>query len=333
MSKKRILIKGLIRKMEKNNLSDKEISIIRQLKSSDSSGSKSKPLSRRELNQAVKRNKELLLERRNSTVRVKKKNIHSRVVYAAVAASVAVVLVLSIYNILQRPSDNITYEVVQNDNLHQSFSTEDNMKRITLADGSTVFLNRETSISLQKGKFNAYTREVWLEEGEAFFNITKDPKRPFIVHTKNGISTRVLGTSFNIKSYSVLNNQVISVNTGRVQVMKSDQEKIVVDPNFKVTITDEVGQFIPEKTNAQDVSDWMNGRIVFEKAPISEVAFRIKQYYDMDLIYNELHYSNDFIYTFFNPHTSSENVLSKICKLTNSSYRIDGSKVLLMKNN
>lgn len=334
MSKKKsVLIKGLLRKMQKNDVSEKEASLIRQLKSSYRKGSKSKSLSNRELNRAVKRNKELLLEKRNSTKRIEKSSRHNyRIIIGAVAASVAVILVLSLNNILQRPSDNLDHEVAQKDNLNQQFSTDKSMKRITLADGSTVFLNRETSVSLRRGKFNAHTREVWLDEGEAFFNITKDPNRPFIVHSNNGVSTRVLGTSFNIKSYSDLNNQVISVNSGRVQVTNREQEKIVLDPNYKVTIANEAGQFIPDETDAQTISEWRTGKIVFENASISEVAFRIKQYYNLELVYDESKFSNDFIYTFFTPETSIENVLSAICKLTNSSCKIDDTEILLMKH-
>src|SRR5690554_4435275 len=246
MSKKRILIKGLLRKMERKDLSGKEVSLIKHLKGTSQIRSKGKNLSKRELNRAVKRNKELLLLKRNGTIPVKKsRKLDHNFVIGTVAASIVIFLVFSLYNSLQKPSDFLANEITQNDNLDQRFSTDESVKKITLTDGSTVFLNKGTIISLRKGKFTAHTREVWLEEGEAFFDITKDTNRPFIVHSKNGISTRVLGTSFNIKSYSDLNNQVITVNTGRVQVINKEQERIVLDPNYKVTISNDVGQFIP----------------------------------------------------------------------------------------
>ena len=332
MNKKRILIKGLLRKMESKDLSEKEVSLIRHLKRNSHTVSKDRKLSKRELNRAVKRNKDLILKKRNDSTQVEKyRRLNYRIVIGSVAASVAIILVLSLYNSFLKPTDNLGYEIAQNNNIDQSFTTESDLKKITLPDGSTVFLNRETSISLRKGSFTAYTREIWLDEGEAFFNITKDLTRPFIVHTNNGNSTRVLGTSFNIKSYSNLDNQVISVNSGRVQVINKNEEKIILDPNYKVTISNSAGQFVPGTTDAQAVSDWRSGKIFFENAPISEVAFRIKQIYNMEVVYNESSFSDDYIYTFFTPESSIESVLTAICKLTKSTYKIDGTQIFITK--
>src|SRR5690554_5312629 len=331
MNNKRKLIKGLLRKMESNDLSEKEVSLIRNLKR-NSKTSEAGKLSKRELNRAVKRKKELLLKKRNGSTQVEKyRRLNYRIVIGSVAASVAIILVLSLYNNFLKPTDNLGYEIAQNNNIDQSFTTESDLKKITLPDGSTVFLNRETSISLRKESFTAYTREIWLDEGEAFFNITKDLTRPFIVHTNNGNSTRVLGTSFNIKSYSNLDNQVISVNSGRVQVINKNEEKIILDPNYKVTISNSAGQFVPGTTDAQAVSDWRSGKIFFENAPISEVAFRIKQIYNMEVVYNESSFSDDYIYTFFTTTSSIDNVLTAICKLTKSTYKIEGSQIFLTK--
>lgn len=331
MNNKRILIKGLLRKMESNDLSEKEVSLIRNLKR-NSKTSEAGKLSKRELNRAVKRNKELLLKKRNGSTEVKKNSkLGYRIIIGSAAASAAIILALTLYNYFLKPSNNLGYEYAQNYIEDQRYSTEKDLKEITLPDGSTVFMNRETSFSLRKESFNEYTREVWLDEGEAFFNITKDESRPFIVHTSNGISTQVLGTSFNIKSYSNLRNQVISVNTGRVQVINKNEDKIILDPNYKVTISNSAGQFELGTTDAEAVSDWRSGRIVFENAPISEVAFRIKQVYNLEMVYDETSFGDDFIYTFFTTTSSIDNVLTAICKLTKSTYKIEGSQIFLTK--
>lgn len=330
--KKKFLVKGLLRKMAENNLSPKESSLVRQLKKSSAAQGAKKKLSTRQLNRAVKRNRQAILQKRNGAAPNRRnRGIHAPFIIGTVAASVLILLVFSLYNTLQPSQNPSGHDIVQNDKLDHRFSTEKNMKRITLADGSTVFLNRGTSISLRKGKFNAHTREVWLEEGEAFFEVAKDPSRPFIVHTLNGISTRVLGTSFNIKSYSDLSDQVISVNSGRVQVINQSLEKIVLDPNYKVSVSNDDGLFTSGEADARAISAWRTGKIVLDNASISEVAFRIQQYYDVEVVYDTSEFKNDRIFTSFTLETPIEEVTSVIGKLTNASFRIENTKILLYK--
>ncbi len=192
-------------------------------------------------------------------------------------------------------------------------------------------MNRGTSLSIRKGKFNAYTREVWLEEGEAFFQVTRDPGRPFVVHTRGGVSTRVLGTSFNIKSYAELSEQVISVNTGKVQVMNAKQEKIILEPNYKVTISRNDGNFATGKTNAQSMSAWRTGKIAFENATLKEVSFRLKQHYDIELVYDENKFGNELIFTSFTTETTLQEVLVILGKLLNAECIQDNTKIYLKK--
>ena len=84
---------------------------------------------------------------------------------------------------------------------------------IELADGSKIWLNADSKVQYP-ALFNGSTREVYLN-GEAFFDIAKNPSKPFIIHLSNG-TVRVLGTSFNIKAYD--NEPVVetSVATGKV---------------------------------------------------------------------------------------------------------------------
>jgi Fe2+-dicitrate sensor, membrane component len=215
--------------------------------------------------------------------------------------------------------------------IEKQFSTEANMKRIILSDGSSVLLNQGTTVSLRQGKLNAHVREVWLDEGEAFFNVANDPNRPFIVHTPNGISTQVLGTSFNIKAYAELEEQVISVNTGRVQVYDEKDNKIILDPNYKVSVKNTDGEFITGKTDSKNISAWQSGMIFLEDANIREVAFRLKQVFNLDLIYEGIINDNEQIVTFFTSDTPPDEVLIRICKLYNVDYKKENNTIQLIK--
>lgn len=328
------LIRVLMRKMEDGTLSPKEEHLIKQLKSSHKKGNGSKNLSKAQLNRAVRRNRNAIREKCNRSLPSKeKKKTSLGYFYGAVSAVAVIVLIFSLY-LTKDPSENrYGIETVINNSIDNRFTTGDKMKRITLADGSTIYLNRETSLSLRKGKFNAYTREVWLDEGEAFFSITRDVNRPFIVHSPNGVSTHVLGTSFNIKSYGALPDQVITVNTGRVQVLNERKEKILLEPDYKVSISSSDGSFTPGKTDAQSLSAWRSGKIVLENASLMEISFYLMQYYNVELIYDEERFSNELIYTFFTPEMPLAEVITVIGKLINATHHINGNKVYLEKIN
>lgn len=327
------LVKGLLRRMEEGDLTEKEQSLIRKLKTIQAYGKEKRKLSRAELNRAARRNRQAILQKRTGVEPVRKKNpIRSHILTAVAAVVLLLIVAVPLYKRLHSSDYSFEQDIANIYDTDYQFITEENIKKITLADGSVIYLNRESSLSLKKGKFNAYIREVWLDEGEAFFDITKDPTRPFIVHSRNGVSTRVLGTSFNIKSYATLPDQVISVNTGRVQIFNASMEKIIVDPNYKVSVSDENGSFIAGKTDARSVSDWRSGKIILDYASVEEVAFRIKQYYDKELIYDERLFSEDQIYSFFNIETPFEEVITVVCKLMNASFTVEEAKVYLAKN-
>ncbi len=151
----------------------------------------------------------------------------------AYAAVITLLLFLSFPNLKKSFPEPVT--ITSEKVVAKQFSTQRSLKKITLADGSVVHLNVNSTLSLKKGKFNAKVREVWLDEGEAFFEITRFPNRPFIVHTPGGLSTRVLGTSFNVQAYPELKKQVVSVKTGRVQVSRDNGESIVLETNYQAS--------------------------------------------------------------------------------------------------
>jgi transmembrane sensor len=95
-------------------------------------------------------------------------------------------------------------------------------KKITLADGSEIWLNPSSRICFAK-QFNIDHRTVELTEGEAFFKIAHDENRPFLVKTSNHITTKVLGTSFRIRSYQARKSIDVQVATGKVTVGNSKQ--------------------------------------------------------------------------------------------------------------
>jgi ferric-dicitrate binding protein FerR (iron transport regulator) len=245
-----------------------------------------------------------------------------------VAAAIVFLVVLLNFPLTEkniRDKEPVTTEV----RISRQFITQDRMKKITLSDGSQIFMNLGTTISMHEGKFNAHQREIWLDEGEAFFEVTKNAGCPFMVHTPNGLTVRVVGTSFNIRAYKDLEEQVVSVNTGRVQVTDNKQHTIVIDPDNKISYRYQDGQISSGRTNANNISAWRTGSIVFENADLKEVAFRLKQVFDIDLDFEGITHQHDRIYASFSRDTSLREVLEDLCKLYDTQYTITENSVKL----
>jgi len=151
-------------------------------------------------------------------------------------------------------------------------------KTILLPDGSLVFLNSKSSISYSKDFKNK--RELKLT-GEAYFEVKKNPERPFLVETEK-IKTRVLGTSFNIKAYK--NSQtMVSVNTGKVEVdIKEISEKIILIKNQQLSLVNAVEPLL-SKGNSEDFIAWIKNKIVLNNTSLGEVAKILENWYDVEI--------------------------------------------------
>lgn len=214
------------------------------------------------------------------------------------------------------------------DVISNQFVSNKSIKIITLPDGSIIHMNMGTTISMYEGKFNSFQREVWLDEGEAFFEVVKDSDRPFIVHTADGLTTRVLGTSFNIKAHKELGEQVVSVKTGRVQVKRGSDESRILELDNKLVYNSETKEISTAMTSGADAADWRTGRIVLDHVKIKELAFRLKQYYDVELINKSIGDEME-IYTSFDTNTSLEHIMNNIGSMFGVNTKIENNRVYI----
>ncbi|MEZ7514099.1 FecR family protein [Flavobacterium frigidarium] len=151
-------------------------------------------------------------------------------------------------------------------------------KTIHLPDGSLVFLNSNSSISyLQNFKNN---RELQLT-GEAYFEVVKNPEKPFLVKTDK-ITTRVLGTSFNIEAYKNSRTKV-SVNTGKVEVdIKEISEKTFLTKNQQLSFMTG-SQAVLSKDNSEDFNAWTRNTIVLNNTSLVDAAKILENWYDIKI--------------------------------------------------
>ncbi|MBL0740177.1 FecR family protein [Chryseolinea lacunae] len=164
---------------------------------------------------------------------------------------------------------------------------------ITLADGSRVFLNAGSSLSYPE-VFDADIREVKLT-GEAFFEITKNPKRPFVV-TSGNVTTKVLGTSFNIQAFP---QQQISVTvaTGRVQVEATSPQqqedgkganRVILTPNDQAVYASEQEGLVISHVNIDKFLAWKDNTLLFENSTIEEAVAVMERWYNVSIAFDDV---------------------------------------------
>lgn len=155
--------------------------------------------------------------------------------------------------------------------------------KLILADGTQVWLNSDTKLKYPSN-FNGAYRKVFLE-GEAYFDVTKDKKHPFVVNV-NGMNVKVLGTSFNVNGYLDSKDVVTTLVEGKVKVENIDKNTSrIILPNEQIIYSRESGDFMKSVVNTQLYTSWRNGRFVFCEETLENIMTRLSRIYDIDVFY------------------------------------------------
>lgn len=179
----------------------------------------------------------------------------------------------------------LIYEVVQHTlgavGQNTLSTTKGETYRIKLPDGTHVWLNAASSISYPVRFANGGTRTVQLM-GEAYFEVAKDPKHPFIVQTKDQ-QVEVLGTHFNVNSYADEPAIQTTLLEGRVQV-SSHNQKLQLFPGQQSMLTAN-GVLRSKQIDATPIIAWTNNEFMFDGDDIESVMRKIERWYNVDVIY------------------------------------------------
>lgn len=164
-------------------------------------------------------------------------------------------------------------------------SNPDGQKSVLfLSDGTKVWLNAASRISYAPDFGQTASRDVYLE-GEAFFDVTHDPEKPFVVHTSS-IQVKVLGTSFNVKSYSEDKTIETTLVQGSVRIEQSDAVGrhtgvVELKPNQRA-VFDKVSRIINvNEVVAANSGSWKENRLVFDGEAIDNVLSQMERWYNV----------------------------------------------------
>ncbi len=147
---------------------------------------------------------------------------------------------------------------------------------LRLNDGSQIVLGAATTVRIPDD-FGHRTRDVYLD-GEAYFDVHHDPKRPFEVHAGRTI-VRDVGTRFAVTAYGGATPTQIVVTEGEVRVAR-----VELGPN-DLAIVDSSGQSatVRHGVNGSAATAWTQGRLTFDAVPFSDVAASLGRWYDLDI--------------------------------------------------
>ncbi len=180
-------------------------------------------------------------------------------------------------------ADNMARLDVPTEDVLLQFNTlvvpKGNFYKLSLEDGTQVWVNANSQLKFPV-KFPDKERRVILE-GEAYFEVSHDAKRPFFVESK-GNEVKVLGTHFNINAYS--NNVRTTLSSGRVQVSNSG-DVIILEPGEYANLI--AGQLHKGTADLEHDLSWHNNQFYFKKETIVEIASTLSKWYDIQVKFKQ----------------------------------------------
>ena len=222
--------------------------------------------------------------------------------------------------------ENKTVRKVQKDIWHTLETPRASEYKMILSDGTRVFLNAGSKLYFP-AEFSTNHREVRLE-GEAFFDVAHDAKKPFRIAIEDQ-RIEVLGTSFNVNSYEKDNIKTTLI-TGKVKI-NTPSGQLFLEPGQQAL---SIGNKLTKQNiDVNDEIAWTQARIAFSKKTIEQIAMQIERWYDVKFVFDaNLGDVKDKTFSGNIARSSKLSEVLKIFTLTNAiNYKIEGRTVYVKK--
>lgn len=260
-----------------------------------------------------------------------------------IAASVALLLGVGFFAYKFIAEKNLSSGIAStqnktSDKFVETSNATDKVQVITLEDGSKVELYPQSKIKYSN-PFESNKRVVYLN-GKAFFDITKNPEKPFWVHTDK-LSTQVLGTSFLVNAYEENKDASVQVKTGKVSVylqkdlktLKENENSrlagIVLTPNQQASFSEKEDRLVKSIVETPELLiSPQKEEFVFEEKPLKDVFAVLSKAYGITFTYNEKIIENCYLTANLEVESLYEK-LNLICRITHSTYEIVDAQVII----
>jgi ferric-dicitrate binding protein FerR (iron transport regulator) len=206
--------------------------------------------------------------------------------------------------------------------------SDSTVKYIRLPDGTGVWMNAHSILSYDAAHFAAKERRVSLQ-GEAYFEVTKDPARPFIV-ASGTIATRVLGTGFNVQTYQQDELIKITLVHGSITIDDSSVGKsTLLQPHQQLQYHRKSKKWNVTAFNHNPAQNWMNGILSFRDATLADVLDDLGHHYNVTIRYDRQTAINKIVTIDIKRHNNIETVLNSILFVHRLHYMYKDGQVVI----
>jgi hypothetical protein len=182
---------------------------------------------------------------------------------------------------------------------------------VVLPDGSSVWLNSASSIRFP-AIFTGHERLVELS-GEAWFEVKHADKIPFLVRSR-GITTAVMGTAFDIKSYPGQEAIIVSVQRGRVKIQTGDTVLATLEKGRQVRIKEDA-TFTQKDIDTSYIATWKQGDLFYKDETLQDIVSDLQRVFKTSIEIKRASLSNEIITASFNRNIGLQNGLEIICRI------------------
>lgn len=195
-----------------------------------------------------------------------------------------------------------------------------------LQDGSKVCLNIGSTLEF-KGDLSTSKKRCVKLSGEAYFDVAKDAKRPFIVHSDN-LDVQVLGTQFTMTAYEDQPSSVY-LQSGSVAVSTSRGDKATLCPGQQIIYSPNTGRFAKSESNTANHTLWAGESLNFNNVPVADIIVNLRHWYNVDIKCDNTPLAENTRLTLSVRNESLHEVLEAICVLSQMQWSGDGDTFVI----
>lgn len=194
---------------------------------------------------------------------------------------------------------------------------------VTLSDGTRVMLNANSTLEYPASFDDAEVREVRLK-GEAHFEVTKNPHRPFVVKAGE-MQTQVLGTIFDVKAYRK-DAPKVTLMQGKVKVSNADTE-IEMRPGQTATL--QADKIVVSKASPS-ASDWLEGDFDMDQVTLAEAMSDIGAWYNKTVVFQSQANMGKLIHFRFSRRASLQEIITALNEMGVAKVRMEKGKIMVL---
>lgn len=202
------------------------------------------------------------------------------------------------------------------------------VQKVTLPDSSEIWLNKNAVVSYPD-KFAQARRDFKLLEGEVFFDIAKNPDRPFLIDAGT-FNVRVVGTSFNIRASKHSQYARLTVASGAVMVKTKAASSRIFRRDDQLVINNRSGQITSRQIDADEASGWMSCEIYLDYVTFEEMINALQDAYAVTIYYPDRLKSQNASLNFSADQRLTA-ILEIISKIYNVQFEIKNGKEVILR--